>query len=254
MEYSIRELSELAGVSARTLRYYDEIGLLKPLYVTEAGYRFYGENELAILQQILFYRERKFDLQRIRKILYEDDFDLMSAMEEHLRELEEQREHVDLLIRTVKQTILSMKGEYHMNDQEKFEAFKKHMVRENEAKYGKEIREKYGDDTVADSNRKLLNMSQKDWERFKELETEILAGLRECVQNELSPGSEEAKKLVSLHKEWLRMTWKQYSVEAHKGIAKMYVSDERFRAYYDSEVPGCAAFLEQAVARWADRL
>ena len=82
MEYSIRELSQMAGVSARTLRYYDEIGLLKPLYVTEAGYRYYGEKEVDILQQILFYRERKFDLKSIKKMLCEDDFDRMRALEE----------------------------------------------------------------------------------------------------------------------------------------------------------------------------
>ena len=80
MKYSIRKLSELAGVSARTLRYYDEIGLLKPLEVSEAGYRYYGEHELALLQQILFYRERGFDLKQIRKILYQDDFDIMHAL------------------------------------------------------------------------------------------------------------------------------------------------------------------------------
>ena len=69
MAYGIRELSELAGVSARTLRYYDEIGLLKPLYVSEAGYRFYGEQEAEALQQILFYRERGFCLKQIHEIL-----------------------------------------------------------------------------------------------------------------------------------------------------------------------------------------
>ena len=83
MEYGIRELSEMAGVSARTLRYYDEIGLLKPLYVSDAGYRFYGETEVAMLQQILFYRERGFGLKQIRQILYREDFDIRNALEEH---------------------------------------------------------------------------------------------------------------------------------------------------------------------------
>ena len=101
MEYSIRELSQMAGVSARTLRYYDEIGLLKPLYVTEAGYRYYGEKEVDILQQILFYRERKFDLKSIKKMLCEDDFDRMRALEEHLAELEKQRDRLESLIGTV---------------------------------------------------------------------------------------------------------------------------------------------------------
>ena len=85
MEYGIRDLAKLAGVSARTLRYYEEIGLLKPLYTSQAGYRFYGEDEVALLQQILFYRERGFDLKSIGQILYERDFNLMEALKEHLR-------------------------------------------------------------------------------------------------------------------------------------------------------------------------
>lgn len=143
MEYSIRELSDLAGVSARTLRYYGEIGLLQPLYTNDAGYRFYGEDEVAVLQQILFYRERGFDLKRIRDILYHGDFDIMNALEEHLLDLEEERERMDSLIRTVRQTILSMKGEYKMSNEEKFEAFKekwsKRMRKNMEQKFARNV-------------------------------------------------------------------------------------------------------------------
>lgn len=254
MEYGIRELSELAGVSARTLRYYDEIGLLKPLYASEAGYRFYGEEEAALLQQILFYRERGFDLKRIRQIVYREDFDIMNALEEHLLELEKQRDHVEALIRTVKQTIRQAKGECRMSDKEKFEAFKERTVRENEDKYGSEIREKYGDEEVDAVNRKMMDMSEADYERFRKLEEEIKTRLKEGTASGMRPDSEEAKKIVSLHREWLGMTWKQYTQEAHKSIAKMYICDERFKAYYDAELPGCADLLEQAVRFWADKL
>lgn len=254
MEYGIRELAELAGVSARTLRYYDEIGLLKPKYVSGAGYRFYGEKEVAVLQQILFYRERGFDLKSIRKILYQDSFDLMNALEEHLQELEKQREHMDSLIRTVKQTMMSMKGEYEMSDQEKFEAFKERVIQENEERYGKEIREKYGDEEVDEANRKVLRMTKGDWERFQNLGKEICARLEEGVQNGILPESEEARRLVVLHKEWLGRTWKQYTKEAHKAMGTMYLADERFKLYYDRKVPGCAKLLESSIRYWVDRL
>ena len=79
MEYSIKELSRLSGVSARTLRYYDEIGLLKPSRVTDTGYRYYAQPELALLQQILFYRERGFDLKTIQKLIYDKDFDMLKS-------------------------------------------------------------------------------------------------------------------------------------------------------------------------------
>ena len=173
MEYGIRELSEMAGVSARTLRYYDEIGLLKPLYVSDAGYRFYGETEVAMLQQILFYRERGFGLKQIRQILYREDFDIRNALEEHLSELLRQREHVESLIRTVEQTIRQVKGECKMSNAERFGAFKERIVHENEEKYGSEIREKYGNDEVDAANKKMLDMSEADYERFKNLGEEI---------------------------------------------------------------------------------
>lgn len=253
MEYGIRELSGLAGVSARTLRYYDEIGLLKPSRITEAGYRFYGERELELLQQILFYRERNFDLKSIQKILYQDDFDVIHALEEHLSELEDQRRHVDSLIRTVKQTIRSMKGECVMSDQEKFEAFKENVVKENEEKYGAEVREKYGDGEADASNRKILNMTEAEWKAFQDLETKIRVNLKNAVLTGISPESREAKEIVGLHKEWLCKTWKQYTAEAHKGVAMLYVTDERFKAYYDKEVEGCAAFLERAIRCWVDK-
>lgn len=247
MEYSIRELSELAGVSARTLRYYEEIGLLKPSRVSDAGYRYYDSKEVAVLQQILFYRERGFALKTIQKIIYDKEFDMLEAMEEHLLELEKQRENTETLIRTVKKTIQSMKGECKMTDREKFEALKEKAVHANEEAYGVEIRKKYGDDLVDKSNRKVLNMTEVQWERFMELEKEILRRLEECVKKGIAPDSEEAKEIVAMHKEWLYMTWKQYNVEAHKGVAAMYVADERFTKYYDRNITGCAKFLSEAV-------
>lgn len=253
MKYSIRELSNLAGVSARTLRYYDEIGLLKPLDVSEAGYRYYGEKEVELLQQILFYRERGFDLKSIQKILYQDDFDIIKALEEHLLELEGQRDYTNSLIRTVKQTILSMKGEYEMSDKEKFEAFKEKIVRENEEKYGAEVRKKHGDEEMDASNKKVMNMSEKEWEHFEYLETEIRNCLKDAVTSGTPTESKEAEKIVLLHKEWLEMTWKKYTKEPHKALAAAYISDERFRMYYDKEVEGCAKFLEQAIRYWVDK-
>lgn len=250
MEYSIRGLSLLAGVSARTLRYYDEIGLLRPLRVNEAGYRFYGEKELAILQQILFYRERGFDLKSIAKILYAKDFDLINAMEEHLLDLERQKARAELLIQTVKKTLQHMKGECRMSDDEKFQAFKEKAIQENEAAYGAEARQKYGDEAVDASNQKFLKMSKEELQAFQSLEAEILARLEAAVEGGAAPESEEAGEVVNLHKKWLLMTACPYSPETHRGIASMYVTDARFTAYYDKKASGCAKLLSDAVQHW----
>ena len=195
--YSVKEMADMAGVSARTLRYYDTIGLLKPAFTNEAGYRFYGEQEVDLLQQILFYRERGLDLSRIRQIIYEKDFDIAGAMEEHLRALEEQKEHTEALIRMVRRSIMSMKGECRMSDQEKFEAFKQRAVREHEELYGREARNKYGDEEVAAAQKKILNMSEEDWERFQSLGNEIRTRLEEAVSAGSSPDSGEAQRIVT---------------------------------------------------------
>ena len=187
------------------------------------------------------------DLKSIRRIIYEEDFDTMSALEEHLRELKAQRSRIDSLIGLVQRSILSMKGKDKMSDAEKFQAFKEEVVRQHEEKYGAEAREKYGDEDVDEAQKKVLNMSEEEYERFQDLGEEIRRRLEEAVRTGRSPDSEEAARIVMLHKEWLGMTWKRYTEEAHKAVANLYISDERFRAYYDRTVPGCAEFLEKAI-------
>ena len=254
MEYSIRELSEMAGVSARTLRYYDEIGLLKPSRTSEAGYRFYGEKEVELLQQILFYRERGLELEQIAAILYNPEFDIRSALEEHLLELERQRRRTDRLIANIKQTIASLEGECKMSDKERFTAFKEELVTENEQKFGAEIRKKYGDETVDASNRKMLQMSEAEYDKFRLLEEQIRTNLEQAVLAGAAADSKEMEHVFLLHKEWLCMTWKKYTPEAHIGVALMYMADERFKKYYDRNVEGCADLLCAAIQYHCDKV
>ena len=245
--YSTGKLSKISGVSSRTLRYYDEIGLLKPSFINESGYRYYDDNEVALLQQILFYKERGLDLQTIKEIIYRKDFDLYSALEEHLVSLEEEKKKIDRMINSVKLSIKSLKGEYNMSDKDKFEVFKKNLIDKNERTYGKEIREKYGDDSIDESNRKMLNMNEEDYKIFKELEENILTLVEKCVKENLDLDSKEAKELANMHQKWIKMTWNKYSVEAHKSLAMMYTMDDRFKEYYDRNIEGCADYLSMAI-------
>lgn len=250
MEYGIKELSQLAGVSARTLRYYDEIGLLKPSRVTEAGYRYYGPNEVALLQQILFYRERGFELKTIQRVLYDKDFDMLKAMEEHLRALEDRRAETEALIATVKKTIQHMKGDRAMSDKEKFRALKDRVLRENEANYGTEARQKYGNEPVDATNRMMMGLTEEEFARWQALDGEILRRLEAGVTDGIRADSEAAKQIALLHKEWLSFTLPNYCAPMHKGIAAMYIADERFTTYYDRNTSGCAQLLHDAVQNW----
>lgn len=253
MEYSIRQLADLTGVSTRTLRYYDERGLLKPSRVNEQGCRYYEQEQVNLLQQILFYRERNLGLDVIKEIISNPQFDAAQALEEHLIALIEQEKHISTLIQTVKNTIADMKGERSMSDKEKFEGFKRELIEEKERLYGKEAREKYGEEAVDEANQKIMGLSEADYERFKNLEKEVLRQLEEAVRNKELPESETGHRIVLLHKDWLGYTWKEYSAQAHKGLASMYMADERFLAYYDKNLKGCGEFLVKAVDYWAGR-
>ena len=254
MEYNISQLSKLSGVSARTLRYYDEINLLHPSRTNEAGYRFYGDKEVNLLQQILFYRERGLSLEKIRFMLYNENFDMLKALNEHLTELENRRERLSKLIDTVKDTIASVKGEFIMRDSEKFEAFKKDIVDQYEKLYGEEAREKYGDSEVDMAVNKVLSLSKEDYEKFQTLGKKVMEALKAAVISKASPESETGRSVASLHKEWLGYSWKDYTEQKHKGVVSLYVQDERFKKYYDREQNGCADFLLAAVDFWAEKL
>ena len=246
MEYTIQKLANLAGVSTRTLRYYDEIGILKPARINSSGYRIYGQEEVNRLQQILFYRELGVGLDCIKDIVTAPSFDGTKALREHREKLLEKREQLDLLIANVDKTIAVTEGRITMSNKEKFEGFKKKMVEENEKKYGKEIREKYGKDKVEASNAKVMNMTEEQYQEVTALAEQVHTTLAEAFKTG-DPAGELAQKAADLHKQWLTYYWKEYSKEAHAGLAQMYVDDERFTAYYDKEQPGTAGFLRDAI-------
>lgn len=245
MEYSVHKLSQLAGVSTRTLRYYDEIGILKPARINSSGYRIYGQAEVDRLQQILFFKALGVKLDAIKQIMTSPAYDAAKALQEHRSQLLDKRNQLDVLIANVEKTLASMEGRITMTDREKFEGFKQQLIDENEAKYGKEIREKYGEDAVNRSNQKLKGMTQEEYEAGKRLEQEVLDTLAKAFENG-DPAGELAQKTAELHKQWLMHYWSEYSQEAHAGVAQMYVDDERFTAYYEKQ-PGMTRFLRDAI-------
>jgi DNA-binding transcriptional MerR regulator len=246
MEYTINKLAKIAGVSTRTLRWYDECGLLKPRRISSNGYRVYGQSEVNRLQQILFYRELGFELSKIGRILSEKDFDGLAALQSHHTALCVKKEQLNLLIANVEKSIKAMKGEVEMSDYEKFEGFKQKLIEDNEAKYGEEIRAKYGDETVDRSNAKVKGMTKEQYADIEKLSQELGDTLKAAFEQG-DPSSALAQKACDLHRQWLCNYWDSYSKEAHIGVTQMYVDDPRFTEYYDKIAPGCATFLRDAV-------
>jgi len=246
MEYSMNALTKMSGVSARTLRYYDEIGLLKPARVASTGYRIYGQEQVDALQQILFFRELDFSLEDIKKLLNASDFDRVGAFAHHLSALQEKRKQIDTLILNVTKSMSVMKGETMMSDKEKFEGFKQTLIDENEKKYGAELRKKYGDEIVDASNNRLNGLTKEQYDESERLRLELEQTLKSAFDIG-DPSGELAQKACDLHRRWLCFFYPSYTKEYHMGLGEMYVTDERFRANYDKLALGCTEFLRDAI-------
>lgn len=248
MFYTVKQLSELTGLTPRTLRYYDSIGLLRPTRDAGNDYRQYGPAEVDRLRQILVYREMGLPLEDIRALLDAAGLDQAGTLRGHLERLLERRREVEELIRKVRRTLDSLEGGNTMADREKFEDLKQRAIQENEAAYGPEVRRRWGDGTVNGVNSRVAGMSEDEWKQMQEEEQSYKNALRRAIAAG-APAGEDAKEACRLHKAWLLHYWSEdmFSPEAHIGLVEMYSQDERFNAYYEAVAPGCAAFFAKAI-------
>lgn len=246
----VNELAKLSGVSARTLRYYDEIDLLKPSVVEQNGYRKYNQSDIDRLQQILFYRELDFKLEEIKNLLNDPNFEVKEVLKKQYGLIQKKRNYLDNLLETINQTINMLEGDIKMTNEEKFKVFKNKLVEENEQNYGQEIREKYGEEQVEASYGKLKNMSEEQYEAMQQLEKQLFERLKEAMEQG-DTTSAIAMEAAELHKRWLSFSWAKYTKEAHLGLAQMYIYDERFISYYDQQVgKGATQFLHDAISAY----
>ena len=247
MEYSINQLSKMSGLTTRTLRYYDEINLLKPRRVNSAGYRIYGKKEVDILQQILFFRELGVELDHIRSILSKNTNDQAKLLKGHLSKLLLRQKQIHTLIENVNQTIESIEGGKEMKDSDKFNGFKKEMLSKNDETYKDEVIQKWGKHAYDQSRKQFENMSEIEYLEFMRLSGEIDISLKEAYNLGNDEKSVYSKRVAELHKRWIELAWGTYSIDAHHNLVQMYVEDDRFKKYYDKDQEGLAVLLRNAV-------
>ena len=132
----------------------------------------------------------------------------------------------------------------------RFAAFKKQAIEQNDTSYGAEIRAKYGNEQVDAAHAAMMGLSQKQYEQWQDLGNELQRHLEEAVAAGLLPESAAGREIAQLHRQWLSTPLPDYTPPKHRGIAQMYVLDERFTAYYDKNIPGCAQFLRDSVDFW----
>jgi DNA-binding transcriptional MerR regulator len=242
--YSVHNLAKLAGVTARTLRHYDAIGLLKPRQRESNGHRVYGREELLRLQQILFYKELDFDLESIKKILDEPDFDIKQALSVHKKMLNQRSLRIKKLVETIDKTIIYINNKEMVTDEELYEGFSKELAEQ----YAKEAKDKWPE-TYDESINNLKMKSKKEWEDLKQEGDSITKELVNLMDKE--PSDSEVQKLIEKHFNWMTNFWTP-NKESYKGLATSYVEDERFKKSYDKYAVGLASFLEKAMHIYAD--
>lgn len=246
--YTTKELADLAGVSSRTLRYYDQIGLLVPARA-QNGYRVYDTDDMHRLQHILLLRSCGVPLESIEEALDKSDFDLASMLREHLALLCRQREELDKTITAARIAVAGLEDFEKMDDKERFEQIKKQSVADFEQEYGQEARSLYGDAAIDEANERMLGMSKTAWDAKEELEQRIKDNLIVAMTTG-DPTSPESRLVAGMHAQWIKVHWgeKAYSPEAHVTLAEGYLADPRFVEYYDGSCgAGATEFLRDII-------
>jgi len=240
---STAQAAKKTGITSRTLRHYDAIGLLPPADTASDGRRFYGEAELLRLQQILILRELGVDLATTARVLDAAPGDAVGLLKDHLAALTKERDRFARLAATVSRTIDHLEKGSAMTTDEMFEGFQ-------HARYEPEARERWGDAAVDRSNANWDKLGDAGKKRHMEIDREIVEALGAAARIHLAPDSPEVQEVVARHYEWLTQIWTP-NAEAYVSLTQMYVDDERFRVHYDEVTPGSAALLRDAAVEYA---
>ncbi len=249
IELTVHELATQARISVRTLHYYDEIDLLKPGKVKSNGYRVYGREEMLKLQQILFFRELDFPLDEIKSIVNSPKFNPREALRDHQRMLTIKKMRIDDLLKTIDETLKTMKGgEQTMSndDNNLFGSFDPKQMEE----YQEEARQKWGHtDMYKQSQQRVAKMSKDDWKRIGDESDNICKAI--VANMDKGPQSPEVQEQIDRHYNSLRNFYEP-NYEMYRGLGEMYVADKRFTVFYDKYHKDLAKFMCDAMAYYCD--
>ena len=246
MKMQINEFAKLTGVSVRTLHYYDEIGLLKPAYVCEQnGYRFYDENSLQRMQEILFYRELDFELKSISEILSSPDYDKQKALAEQRKLLGLKKERLERIINALDE---AQKGKVTMT------AFDNNGYESARKKYETEAKQRWGDtDAYKEHTEKTANYTEYKWQQVNDGLNTVLAKFAECMKSGYTADSNEAEALVKELQTHITDNYYTCTNAILAGLGQMYVADERFKNNIDKHSSGTAEFISVAIKNYCSK-
>ena len=236
-----QELSRCSGVTSRTLRHYDQIGLLRPAAAEAGGQRWYGPDELLRLQRILVLRELGLPLDEIARVL-DGQTDDATALARHVKQLRAQQARAERMIRTVENTIERLEMGMTMDEAEMFEGFA-------DDPYAEEAQQRWPEQ-YAESQRRLKRLSKQEQRELFERGGAITAAIGAQFTDGAAADSPQVQVLIAAHHDWVAAFWTP-NREAYIGLGRMYVDDPRFAANYEKVAPGLAVFMRDAIAVWA---
>lgn len=244
MAYTVQKLAKLSGVSVRTLHHYDEIGLLKPAYYGSNGYRYYEEEQLLLLQQILFYRKLGFELRKIREIIKKKGFDKLSALNSHRKMLMKELDKTKDLIQTIDHTIIHLQGKNKMEDKQFFKGLNNPKQKEYEKyliKTGKCTSEE-----IEKGRKRLEKWTKEDWNEVQANWEKILNNYVNCIKKNAKPSSSEALAVVRQHLEHLQRFGIIVKKEELVEKANSFLGHPDWKKVFDSHHPQLLDFMFQS--------
>ena len=245
--YTIGQLAKLAGVSARTLRHYEDRGLLAPERAAN-GYRSYGPADAKRLAHILSMRACGLPLTTIGRLLGEPGADVRAALVAHLRTLRAQGESLADAVARTEAAIAAIERMDGMETEDAFEALKAEGLARFEDEYGEEARRLYGDEAIDAANGRMMALTRDEWDAKELLEESVKVQLRIAMADG-DPAGPAAAELARMHERWVGIHWGEgYDRDAYLALVRAYPADPRFRAYYDAPCgEGATDFLVKAV-------
>ena len=233
----INEVVKLTGVSARTLQYYDEIGLLIPEKLNN-GYRDYSDENLDKLQKILFYRFLKFKLNDIKELL-DGDIDSLTILEQQRELILKEKEKFKIILHNIEKTIKTYKGEHKMTMEEKFNGFKK----EDLNKYENQAIEKYGQETIEESKKRQSGKEDIVAEKFNS----VFRSMAEYKKDGYSIEEKEVQSKIEDLYNYMNEYAFDCSVEVFSYIGKGYSQNPEFKSNIDKFGEGVAEYTSKAI-------
>lgn len=245
LEWSIQDLAKVSGTTSRTLRHYDDIGLLPPTRVGGNGYRYYDGDALVRLQRILLLRELGLGLPLIADVL-QGQQDTIAALSVHLRYLEQERTRIARQIESVKTTIRKTEGGEPLVAAQVFDGF-------DHTQYKDEVIERWGQEAYDRSDKWWTGLTEQEKKDFGQRHLDIALDYGKAHLAGLSPESDEVQAIAQRHYDWIIIGWggRRPTAEAFTGLGEMYVADDRFRANYDVHGAQTAEFVRDAMVVFA---